>query len=114
MSKDSSFVRTILFNVLVILTIVFIYFMFFPKKSYVKNKLDEELNPLIDEVFSQNMNSLTIAGESYFSADMSSSFYHQACNITIQCNHVCKLNSFYVIIHYVKNRTKNVIKTQCT
>lgn len=64
--KDSSVVRTILFNILVILTLVFIYLLFFPKKSYVKEKLDNELNPLIDETFNTNINSLKIAGETYF------------------------------------------------
>ena len=66
MVKNSSFIRLVLFNVLVILTIVFIYILFFPKHSYVKERLDNELNPLIDEVYNQNMTSLTIAGESYF------------------------------------------------
>ena len=66
MNKDSSLIRTILFNILVILTVLFIYFMFFPKKSYVKEKLDSELNPLAEETFNQNINSLKIAGETYF------------------------------------------------
>ena len=58
--------KKVLFNALVFLTIVFIYMIFFPKKSYVQTKLDKELNPLIEETFSQNINSLKIAGETYF------------------------------------------------
>ncbi len=58
--------RTILFNVLVILTIIFIYFMFFPKKSYVEEKLNLTLNPIIEETFNQNINSMAIASTKYF------------------------------------------------
>ena len=58
--------KKVLFNALVFLTIIFIYMIFFPKKSYIQKKIDIELNPLIEETFNQNINSLKIAGETYF------------------------------------------------
>lgn len=66
MKKNSNLIRNILFNVLVILTIILIYFLFFPKKSYVESKLDNELNPIIEETFNQNTKSMEIASTNYF------------------------------------------------
>lgn len=63
---SSSTVRTILFNLLVILTILFIYFFFFPKKSYTKEQLDIEVSPIIDDMFNQNINNMKIASKIYF------------------------------------------------
>ena len=67
--KDSKKLRTIIFNVLVILTIVFIYIFFFPKKSYVKEKIDNGLNPIIESTFKENINNMKIAGETYFESN---------------------------------------------
>lgn len=64
--KNTSVIRTILFNILVILTILFIYFMFFPKKSYVSEKLNNVTKPQSEEIFNQNMNSMKIASTKYF------------------------------------------------
>lgn len=59
-------IKIILFNILVILTIILIYLLFFPKKSYVDTLLDEQLNPTIEETFSSNINSMKIASINYF------------------------------------------------
>lgn len=67
MRKNSTLIRNILFNTLVILTIVLIYLLFFPKKSYVESKLSDELNPMIEEIFNQNIKSMEIAANNYFS-----------------------------------------------
>ncbi len=71
--ENTSIKNKILFNILVVLTILFIYFLFFPKNSYVKTKLDEELNPIIEESFSKNMNSLKIASVNYLDKNESES-----------------------------------------
>lgn len=82
MGKYSSIIRTILFNILVILTIIFIYILFFPKKSYIKEKLDNglnienesneninekdnESNSEIESIFNKNINILKETGENY-------------------------------------------------
>lgn len=62
--QDSRKLRTIIFNILVILTILFVYIFFFPKKSYVKEKLEN--NPIVEETFKENINNMKIAGEAYF------------------------------------------------
>ena len=64
--ENSKLIRTIVFNILVILTIVFIYLFFFPKKSYVKNKIDNGLTSIVDDTFFENINSMKIAGNAYF------------------------------------------------
>lgn len=66
--NDSRKIRTILFNILVILTLVFIYIFFFPKKSYVKSKVENGLNDIVDNTFNQNMESMRISGNEYFSS----------------------------------------------
>jgi len=66
MEKNSALIRNILFNILVVLTIILIYFLFFPKKSYVESKLNEELNPIKEETFNQNIKSMEIAASNYF------------------------------------------------
>ena len=63
--KDSSLIRTILFNILLILTLLVIYLLFFPKKSYVKEKL-ENSNPEAEETFNSNINSMKIASINFF------------------------------------------------
>lgn len=65
---DSRKIRTILFNILVILTLVFIYIFFFPKKSYVKNKVENGMNDIIESTFNQNMESMKISGNEYFAS----------------------------------------------
>ena len=55
-----------LFIILTILTIIFIYLLLFPKKSYVEIKLSEEINPIIEETFNENIESFKIAANSYF------------------------------------------------
>ena len=67
MSKNSDLIKKILFNSLVILTIILIYLLFFPKKSYIESKLNNELNPIIEETFNQNIKSMEIAANNYFS-----------------------------------------------
>lgn len=62
--KNSSLIRTILFNILIILTVLIIYLLFFPKKSYVREKLDK--NPNIEKTFNSNINSMKIAGLKFF------------------------------------------------
>ena len=64
--KDSKKIRTITFNILVILTLLFVYFFFFPKKSYVKDKVDN-LDPLVNDKFKENINTMKIASDEYFS-----------------------------------------------
>ncbi len=66
--SDSRKLRTIIFNILVILTLVFIYVFFFPKKSYVKKKIDNGLNDIVDSTFNQNIESMRISGNEYFSS----------------------------------------------
>jgi len=63
--KDSSAARTFLFNILLILTLVVIYLLFFPKKSYIKAKY-EEFNPKAEETFNSNINSMKVASTKYF------------------------------------------------
>ena len=65
---DSRKIRTILFNILVILTLVFIYIFFFPKKSYVKSKVENGLNDIVESTFNQNMESMRISGTEYFTS----------------------------------------------
>lgn len=67
--KDSKKIRTITFNILVILTILFIYLFFFPKKSYVKERIDNNINPLVEETFKENINAIKIASDEYFSSN---------------------------------------------
>lgn len=67
MIKNNDLIKKILFNSLVILTIVLIYLLFFPKKSYIESKLNNELNPIIEETFKQNIKSMEIAANNYFS-----------------------------------------------
>lgn len=64
--KDSSLIRTILFNILLVLTLLIIYLIFFPKKSYVKEKLDNGETKEVEEVFNSNINSMKIASLNYF------------------------------------------------
>lgn len=59
--KDIS--KVIIFNILVILTIVLIFLLFFPKKSYIAEKLN--VNPEVEETFKNNINSLKIASINY-------------------------------------------------
>ena len=66
MEKDTKTIRTILFNVLVILTILFIYLKKKKKKSYVKEKLNNVTSPQVEETFNQNINSMKIAANRYF------------------------------------------------
>ena len=63
--KNSSLIRTILFNALLILTLLVIYLLFFPKKSYVKEKLDNN-NPEVEEIFNSNINNMKIASINFF------------------------------------------------
>lgn len=63
--KNSSLIRTILFNTLLVLTLLVIYLLFFPKKSYVKEKL-ENSNPEVDETFNSNVNNMKIASLNFF------------------------------------------------
>lgn len=66
--NDTRKIRTIMFNILVILTLVFIYVFFFPKKSYVKNKMEKGLEEIVENTFNQNMESMKISGKEYFSS----------------------------------------------
>jgi hypothetical protein len=75
--KDSSLIRTVLFNILLVLTLLIIYLMFFPKKSYVKEKLDNEPSHEVEEVFNSNINSMKIASLNYFENNDTS-------NVTLQ------------------------------
>lgn len=63
--KESSLIRSILFNILLVLTLLVIYLLFFPKKSYVKEKL-EETDPKVEETFNANINTIKIASFNYF------------------------------------------------
>jgi len=56
--------KIILFNILIILTIILIYLLFFPKKSYTEKLLEK--NPEAEEVFNSNINSMKIAAINYF------------------------------------------------
>lgn len=58
--------KKILITLLLILTIILIYTIIFPKKSYVETLLDKELNPEIEENFNKNINTLKIASNEYF------------------------------------------------
>lgn len=66
MEKNSSLIRTIIFNILLILTLVFIYLLFFPKKSYVKTKLENKISPKVEETYNTNINNMKIASDAYF------------------------------------------------
>ena len=55
---------TILFNILVILTIIVIFLIFFPKKSYIESKIEE--TPTVEEVFNTNIEQIKTAGRKYF------------------------------------------------
>lgn len=68
--KDSSLIRTILFNALLVLTLLVIYLLFFPKKSYVKEKLDNN-NPEVEEIFNSNINNMKVASINYFKIEKS-------------------------------------------
>lgn len=58
--------KKILVTLLIILTIILMYTIIFPKKSYVETILDEELNPEIEENFNKNINTLKLASNEYF------------------------------------------------
>jgi len=64
--KKENITKKILFNILLILTIILIFFIFFPKKSYIEKKLEQEDNPVTEEYFNNNINSLKIASINYF------------------------------------------------
>lgn len=64
--EDNKIIRIVLFNALVILTIVFIYLLLFPKQSYISKKLTADSNLLEQETFEENINNLKIAAETYF------------------------------------------------
>lgn len=64
--KNNKIITTIFFNVLVLLTIVFIYMLLFPKRSYIKEKLENSLDTLIEKTFEQNIVNMKIASETYF------------------------------------------------
>lgn len=68
--KDNRIIKLILFNSLVILTIIFIFLLIFPKKSYVESKLHQEVS--YDETFNNNFNSMKIAAINYFEKNESS------------------------------------------
>lgn len=63
--KESSLIRSILFNILLVLTLLVIYLLFFPKKSYVKEKYEEQ-DPKIEEAFNSNIDTIKIASFNYF------------------------------------------------
>lgn len=64
--KDTSIIRTILFNILVIITILFIYLFFFPKKSYIGQKISNKSTSDIDVTFKENIRNMKIASDVYF------------------------------------------------
>ena len=64
--KDTSLIRTILFNILVIITILFIYLFFFPKKSYIGQKINNKPTNDTDTTFKENIRNLKIASDVYF------------------------------------------------
>ena len=59
-------IKNLFIGILLILTIILIYEIIFPKKSYVEEKLDETLTPEIEEKFNNNINTLKIAADEYF------------------------------------------------
>ena len=58
--------KKILITILLILTIILMYTIIFPKKSYVETLLEKELAPEIEENFNKNINTLKIASNEYF------------------------------------------------
>ena len=66
MKENTKLIRIILFNILVILTILVIYIILFPKKSYVEKELTKNTKPLEEEVLDKNINDMRIAAEEYF------------------------------------------------
>ena len=58
--------KKILTTLLLILMIILIYTIIFPKKSYVETLLDKELTPQIEETFNKNINTMKIAANEYF------------------------------------------------
>ena len=60
--KNSNLIRMILFNILIVITIVIIFLLFFPKKSYIETKLTNDQ----DEVLVSNIKNIKIAAENYF------------------------------------------------
>ena len=68
--KDSSLIRTILFNALLVLTLLAIYLLFFPKKSYIKDKLNIK-DPKVEETFNSNIDSMKVASINYFKTEKS-------------------------------------------
>ena len=72
---ENKIIKTILFNILVVLTLIFIFLLLFPKKSYVESKINEETkeqtdtvqnNMVYDETFKNNFTSMKIASINYF------------------------------------------------
>lgn len=57
--------KTVLFNLLLICTIIFIFVLFFPKKSYIQRKIDNNLGQDIEVTFKENINALKIASINY-------------------------------------------------
>ena len=64
--EDTGLIRKILFNILVIITILFIYYLFFPKKSYVDDKLKKLTSPNDTTILNKNMTNMEIASKKYF------------------------------------------------
>lgn len=66
MDKET-IIKHIFFNILTISLILLIYFMFFPKKSYIDSKLKEKLDKNYNEIFKQNIKMIEISANDYFS-----------------------------------------------
>ena len=78
--------KKILVTLLIILTIILMYTIIFPKKSYVETLLEKELAPEIEETFNKNVNTLKIASNEYFKENPFTLYYEYTNPINIKLN----------------------------
>ena len=64
--KKKKIMKNILFNALVILTMIFIFLLLFPKKSYIESKLSKKEFVKYDETFINNLTNMKIASINFF------------------------------------------------
>ncbi|MBE6138325.1 MAG: hypothetical protein E7173_01090 [Firmicutes bacterium] len=59
-------VRDVILQIILVVLFVFLLLWLFPTKSYVDNKVGNTLNPINQQLFSQNINTMKEAATSYF------------------------------------------------
>ena len=61
--ENRKIIKLVLFNLLVILTMTFIFLLFFPKKSYIESKINDDSN---NSIMENNIKNMKLAALNYF------------------------------------------------